>query len=166
MKVVVHGIGIEIECPDKPHLMSLVLGMNPHQSRYLHNRQKEPKNFPNHTNIPEYCIYMGSERGFEGTGGSMEDVDFYHYEPADGLEYSTGIVNGDAPGDYRSGWQGLAAKRGMYREHMHREFMCGFLTADDLIKVGMAALRVEKESWNSIRPMRATFKLGVDSIHE
>lgn len=157
MKIVVHGM--EIECPDKPHQITLVKAMNPMQAHYLRNRQKEPKNWPNHTNIPDYCIYMGS------CSFPSEKVDFYHYESSEN-EYSTGIVCGDEGGDYLSGWPELAAKREIYREQLHREFLCGFLTVDDLIKVGMSTLGVSKEGWTSIRPMRASFKTGAELYNE
>jgi hypothetical protein len=155
MKVTIHSA--EIECPDKPYMLDLVNAMTPMQAWTLSQLQKQPKNWPNHNNIPSYCIYMGSGE-FAG-----EKVDFYHYEAGPESivgSYSTAIVFGDFGGDYRSGWPELAAKRDFYQEQLKREFKCGFLTVDDLVKVGLATLHVQKEESDSIRPPRKNFRLG------
>jgi len=155
MKVTIHSA--EIECPDKSYLLDLVNAMTPMQAWTLAQWQKQPKNWPNHDNIPSYCIYMGSGE-FAG-----EKVDFYHYEAGPERivgSYSTAIVFGDFGGDYRSGWPELAAKRDFYQEQLKREFKCGFLTVDDLVKVGLATLHVQKEESDSIRPPRKNFRLG------
>ena len=154
MKVKIHDM--EIDCPDKQQQVVLVLAMNPIQAHYLSNRQKEPKNWPNHTNIPEYCLYMGSGEVLN-ENGLVDKIDFYHYESAD--EYSTAIVYGDEGGDYRSGWPELANRRDAYREQLRREFHCGFLTVDDLMRVGMATLGVEKTGCDTIRPMRKKYRI-------
>ena len=158
MKVNVHGF--EVECPDKPHMLKLVQSVGPMQAWTLAELQKQLKNWPNHGNIPTYCIYMGSDEVLS-ENKPPEKVDFYHYEDGpDNRYYSTAIVFGDGPGDYRSGWQELAAKSDVYREHLRREFRCGFLSVDDLVKVGMAALGVDKAGSDTIRPMRTNFRLG------
>ena len=156
MIIKVHGF--EIECPDKMHLIALVKRMNSSQARYLSNRQKEPKNWPEHTNIPEYCIYMGSDMC------DKEKIDFYHYEETKNREYSSAMVTGNEGGDYRSGWPELASKRGNYEEQLRREFHCGFLTVDDLARIGMARIGVWKECWGTIRPMRKGFRLTDETI--
>jgi hypothetical protein len=155
MKVKVHDC--DIECPDKPWMVELVKAINPMQAWTLHRLQEQPKNWPGHENIPEYCIYMGS--------GDFKDegkVDFYHYEPspASFSKYSTAIVFGDFGGDYHSGWPELATKHDYYREHMKREFRCGFLTLDDLARVGVAALGIARESSDVVRSVRGTFRFG------
>lgn len=152
MIVVVHEK--EIECPDKPDMVNLVKGMGFHQVLKLCRLQAMPKNWPKHDNIPSYCLYMGSGE-FDG-----EKVDFYHYESSENGDYSTGIVMGDEGGDYRSGWPSLAVKRAVYKEHMRREFRCGFLRVDDLVQVGIAALGIEREGYDTIREARKSFRLG------
>lgn len=161
MKITVHDC--EIECPDTPHQIALVKGMNQIQANYLRLKQKQPKNWLNHTNIPSYCLYMGSGEIPSDDGSSPDKVDFYHYESHDGSDYSTGIVYGNEGGGYRSGWPELAARRGAYREHLKREFYCGFLTVDDLIRVGIATLGAEKQSYVTIRPMRSNYRIMAEA---
>jgi hypothetical protein len=145
-----------IECPDKPKLVDLVKAMGPMQAWTLSQWQKQPKNWQKQDNIPSYCIYMGSASFDSG----RERVDFYHYESVE--DYSTAIVFGDSAGDYRSGWPELAAKRDFYKEQLRREFKCGFLTVDDLVRVGIAALGVERESSDYIKSPRSNFRLGAE----
>lgn len=153
MKLKVHDT-IEIECPDRPYMVRLVESLDFMQAYRLAQYQKQPKNWPEHGNIPTYCLYMGSGE-FDS-----EKVDFYHYEDGPKNEhYSTGIVNGNEPGDYRSGWMELGAKRDFYREHMRREYMCGLLTVDDLAVLGVATLCGGREDSDSIRPMRNGFRM-------
>ena len=156
MKVMVHSK--EIECPDKPHMVSLVQGMGFFQVIKLCGFQKQPKNWPWQKDIPSYCLYMGSGE-FDG-----EKVDFYHYESNDGFDYSAAIVDGNDGGDYRSGWPELAVKRAVYKEQMRREFLCGLLTVDDLVKVGMAALSIERDGQDTIREARKSFRLGAEEL--
>jgi len=130
--------------------------MSPIQAWTLYRLQQQPKNWPGHTNVSEYCIYLGSSEVFD------DKVDFYHYEPNYELYYSTAIVFGNNPDDYMSGWPELATKHDLYREQMRREFKCGFLTLDDLARIGMAALGIERSASDTIRPMRGNFRLGPD----
>ena len=152
MKIVVYDK--EIECPESAAMRALVEGMGFHQVLRLCRWQAMPKNWPKHDNIPSYCLYMGSGE-YDG-----EKVDFYHYEPGETQDYSTGIVMGNEGGDYRSGWPSLAVKRDVYKEHMRREFLCGFLRVDDLVRVGIAALGIEREGPDVIREVRKDFRLG------
>ena len=99
-----------------------------------------------------------------GSGeGDGELVDFYHYEPTNGSEYSAAIVTGNAGGDYRSGWPELALTRVAYKEQLRREFLCGLLTVDDAVRVGIAALGAARECPCSIlRPARRGSRLEKD----
>jgi len=152
VKIKVHG-ALEIECPNRQRQIDLVQGMGVAECFRLQDYQKEPKNWPNHMNIPTYCIYMGSGE-FEG-----RKVDFYHYE---GEGYSTAIVYGDEPGDYRSGWPELAFRSPEYTEYFKREFVCGFLTIDDLARVGIGALDPDRRLGSPrIRPMRSDIAISI-----
>jgi len=142
-----------IECPDKPDMVRLVRSLGSLQVMNLADLQVQPKHWPAHTNISEYCLYMGSGE-FDG-----EKVDFYHYEGGqENWSYSTGIVYGNESGDYRSGWMELGLTRGVYNEHMRREYRCGLLTVDDLAVLGAAVLGGRNDS-DAIRPMRYGFRL-------
>jgi len=155
MMLTVHDM--DIDCPDVPQMVELVKKMGSTQARNLRNFQKQEKKWAGQTDIPEYCLYLGSME-------SDDKYDLYHYE-AGGLypHYSTAIVFGDKGGDYMSGWAELAAKdnRDHYKELMRREYLCGLLTVDDLMCLGISVLssgRGHSEE-DVIRPMRDSFKL-------
>ena len=151
----IYKYNMELECPQQECCQALIRGMTYMQAAALCRYQQQPKNWPDHSNIPTYCIYMGSSVDLE-----MDTVDFYHYEDADPVHYSAAIVCGNTGGDYKSGWVELALRAAEYREQLRREFVCGFLTLDDLASVGLAALGIHRErEENSIRPARKIFKL-------
>jgi len=156
MKLTVHEI--EVDCPDSHHMVSLVKSLSFTQVRQIQHYQREPKLWPCHGNIPTYCLYLGS-KVIDG-----EKYDFYHYEsgPNSYPHYSTAIVYGDTAGDYMSGWPECAKADGNhehYREFMRREYRCGLLTVDDLVRIGVMALGVAYGESDAIRPMRSNFRL-------
>lgn len=153
MIVTIHDM--DINCPDNPPMVELVKGLEYSQLRNLRGYQKQEKKWPNQLDIAEYCLYLGS---MDGDG----PYDLYHYESFSSYpHYSTAIVYGDRGGDYMSGWPEIAAKanRDHYKELMKREYQCGLLTVDDLMKVGISTLGIGYSESDIIRPMRETFKL-------
>lgn len=147
MKITVHDC--DIECPETPTMLALVRQLGVSQLCELYRFQQQAKHWPQQIDIPEYCLYLGS-----GVGDN-ENVDFYHYEPQAGGEYSSAIVMGNSGGDYRSGWPSLALTRKAYKEQLRREYLCGLLRADDLIQIGVAALGVTNDdAFEAIRRLR------------
>ena len=161
MIVSVHDI--DIECPDVYPMIQLVESLEFHQARQLHIYQKQPKKWADQYDIPEYCLYLGSMDGERGA------YDLYHYESFGSYpHYSTAIVYGNRGGDYISGWPEIAAKnnRDHYKELMKREYHCGLLTVDDLIRIGISTLGIGYSEHDVIRPMRETFKLKRPDMFE
>lgn len=90
----------------------------------LEQYQKQPKNWPEHKNIPEYCLHLGSF-----TSERDGPVDLYHYRDWQNPgHYSTGIVFGNEVHEYMSGWIGIRfSAGGAYEELWMREYECGLL---------------------------------------
>lgn len=105
--------------------------------------QELPKHWPSHTNIPEYCLYLGSfdfteinRDGFE----RRKFVDLYHYRDWNSYRYSAAIVFGNEGHEYCSGWVGMADSAPDHRQLWCREYQCNLLSDKWLIEYA-------KEHW-------------------
>lgn len=120
-----------IEIPsEEPRWKDFLLEINKDKSiidcrlDLIEDLQKMPKKHPKHDNINRYCLYLGTH----------ENVDLYSFHQFSGgyPDYSTGIVFGDEPSDYCSGWPMNPLvddpNRQMYSELFKRELLCGLLS--------------------------------------
>lgn len=107
--------------------------------------QQQPKKWPDHKNIPGYCLYLGSF-----TSGRYGPVDLYHYHcwqnPG---HYSTGIVFGNEAHEYMSGWIGIRfSTGGAYEELWMREYECGLLKDEwiaEEARIGLATIARQRQ---------------------
>jgi hypothetical protein len=114
---------------------------------YMINRyQQEERHYPNsQADCEHYCLYLGSiTEQYEDAHGKpySEDLDLWHY-PYDvyNSHYSTGIIDGNEAGNYRSGWPSLALQHECYKKLLRREVVCGLVTDPKIIiELGLAAL--------------------------
>lgn len=107
--------------------------------------QKQPKNWPDHDNIPAYCLYLGSF-----TSERDGPVDLYHYRCWQNPDhYSTGIVFGNEPHEYMSGWIGIRfSTGGAYEELWMREYECGLLKDEwiaEEARIGLATIARQRQ---------------------
>lgn len=123
----------------------------------LEEFQKQPKHWPEHTNIPRYCLYLGSL-----ACPVHGPVDLYSYRDwSNPKHYSTGIVFGNEDSEYMSGWVGVRlhdSEHGglAYDELWMREFKCGLLMDEWIAEeaaIGLAQ-RARKRSFERIHQAR------------
>lgn len=119
----------------------------------LADYQKQPKHWPDHKNIPGYCLYLGS---FENERNGK--CDLYHYHDWMGRNhYSTGIVYGNEDSEYMSGWIGIRfTAGGVYEELWMREYECGLLRDEwiaEEARIGLAE-KARQRSLERIQKLR------------
>jgi hypothetical protein len=151
---------IEIEVPKESEaITALVESLGDMSLCRLARFQKQPKLWPNHTNIPSYCLYMGSAE-IEG-----QPFDFYHYESGSVFpHYSGALVFEEWEGGYAS--HSYCLRIPEYREQFRREYLCGVLTVDDMIHIASSVLTErQKGDMEGIRPARERFQPGEEREH-
>lgn len=107
--------------------------------------QKQPKHWPDHKNIPGYCLYLGSF-----TDERNGPADLYHYRDwVNEGHYSTGIVFGNEDHEYMSGWIGIRfSAGGAYEELWMREYECGLLKNEwiaEEARIGLAEIARKRQ---------------------
>ena len=142
----------EITTPDHAPLIKKLQSLNNMNLYFINRYQQQKRFFPNsNAGCEDYCLYLGSmEETLKNAKGKeyKEQCDLWHYPyySCPYSEYSTAIIVGDNPGDYRSGWPSLSVKREAYRELLRREVICGLVDDPKIIMdVGLAVLNLRAD---------------------
>jgi hypothetical protein len=134
------------DCPDDSAVVRKLKTLNYMNLHFINRWQKQERNFPDsQAGCEGYCLYLGSMiEKREANGKVIENkVDLWHYPYYcnDFNNYSTGIICGNEPGDYRSGWPQLAYRHDSYRELLRREVLAGLVDDPSIIvQLGLAVL--------------------------
>jgi len=142
----------EIIVPDYKPLIKKLHSLSRMNLYFINRFQKEERFYPNsNAGCEDYCLYLGSmEDTLIGADGKeyKENCDLWHY-PYYGSRierYSTAIIYGNEPGNYKSGWASLALVNDAYNRLLRREVVCGLV--DDptiIVDLGLAVLDLRSD---------------------
>lgn len=132
------SFSFNITCPT-PEWESFVLAQNKDFDIFqcglsqLEQFQAQPKFFPGHQ-ISDYCLYLGTYTERYGPfAQKFHRYDLYAHRDWDRKDYyGTGIVFGNDPSNYCSGWpMSLISKKfELYNELFWREYACNLITTE------------------------------------
>ncbi len=142
----------EIIVPDYKPLIKKLQSLSHMNLYFLNKYQQEKRFFPeSKAGCEDYCLYIGSlEETLKGSDGNeyvqKNDLWHYPYYHSTSSSYSTAIIVGNLPGDYRSGWPSLAIKYESNKKLLYREIVCGLVDDPKIIMdVGLASLNLRAD---------------------